>query len=166
MEIRFAKKSDRENLKNLFAALADWHHELDPAYYRPAVEYAEAQEQEIERALSDKDSAIIVAEENSGLAGFLLADIREAEPYMKAAGLPRQSGAAAGGKIGFVESVFVLPAYRRRGLLTALFKKAETWFEKKGMVGLELNIHCRNQAAIAAWKKLGFEEYKIRMRRV
>lgn len=57
----------------------------------------------------------------------------------------------------YVSSVYVRPAFRRRGVLRALFEHARVWCEQRGLSEMRLhNVGARPESA-GAWDALGFE---------
>lgn len=57
----------------------------------------------------------------------------------------------------YVLSVFVMPPYRRRGVLTALVRAADRWCRANGIEEMRLHVGVENAAGNAAWEALGFE---------
>lgn len=68
---------------------------------------------------------------------------------------------------GYVLSVYVEPEYRRRGVLSALVRQAETWCASQGVVEIRLHCAVENSDGNAAWQALGFEAAEtLRVRRI
>lgn len=57
----------------------------------------------------------------------------------------------------YVASVYVRPAYRRRGVLRALLAQAHRWCADRGLVEMRLNSVGPGTPAAAAWDALGFD---------
>ncbi len=151
--IRFARKTDAPAIVALAKAMADHHYALDPEHYRKSSEY-EKLENYPEEWINDKSSAIVVAEEDNALKGYAVAAIENAKDFMA----PHIK------KIGVIHGVFIETASRKKGIGRALVMKAIEWLQKKGAGHIELTVDANNNESYAAWKKLGFEDYKIRMR--
>jgi ribosomal protein S18 acetylase RimI-like enzyme len=64
-------------------------------------------------------------------------------------------------RYGFLTSAYVVPAYRRRGVLRALLRVAEGWCRARGL--REVRLHCtvENEAGQATWARLGYQEAEI-----
>jgi ribosomal protein S18 acetylase RimI-like enzyme len=57
----------------------------------------------------------------------------------------------------YLMSVYVRPAYRRRGVVRALLRHAERWCARHGVNEMRLHCGIENAAANATWRALGFE---------
>jgi GNAT superfamily N-acetyltransferase len=68
------------------------------------------------------------------------------------------------GMFWWIQSVYVIPAYRRRGIFRALYETVRDLAAKNGQVcGFRLYVERGNTAARATYKKLGMEETKYRV---
>jgi len=152
MEIRRFEEKDRPAVSKLMRALIDYHHRLDPEDHKTAEEFTELEDY-FEEIAKHKDSAFFVAEENGEVTGYLAARVEDGPSY------------SIHKKIGVVADVAVDEKYRRQGVAEKLFGAALEWFQKKQLATIELSVYSKNLPAIALWKKLGFQEYKIRMRK-
>jgi ribosomal protein S18 acetylase RimI-like enzyme len=63
---------------------------------------------------------------------------------------------------GYISVVAVTPAYRRRGLATALIQRAAAHWQSKGLTTLRIDVHADNLPAARAYEKLGFRVYETR----
>lgn len=150
MEIRNLKKSDLSGLMKLLGKMVEHHRNLD-FYYKPFSKYKNLKV-EVESWLKDKDSLILVAEDSGALVGYFRIGVEKAPEYVDR------------DNIGVVDDIFVLKPYRRQRIADRLFKEAIFWFQKKKVKNIELSMDVRNEEAVKFWKKLGFLEYKLRMR--
>jgi GNAT superfamily N-acetyltransferase len=65
----------------------------------------------------------------------------------------------------YVTSVFVKPAHRKHGVLTALVHAVEAWCRERGLTEMRLHNSTMNESARGAWDKLGFainEEVRLK----
>jgi RimJ/RimL family protein N-acetyltransferase len=94
------------------------------------------------------DAAVFVAEENGAIVGRLsiARDAHPASEHVADLGL------------------MVAREFRRRGIGTALMEEAERWARGLGVRKLELHVFPHNEAAIALYKRLGYEEEGFRRR--
>ncbi len=92
--------------------------------------------------------AFIVAEENGKVSGYIMCRIEVGLSNFGFGGLIRK---------GHVVSIAVLPQSRRKGMASALIKKAlegmEYYKAKQGF----LEVRVTNESGITLYKKLGFE---------
>ena len=54
-----------------------------------------------------------------------------------------------------LDDIFVLPAYRRRGIAAKLFTEVETWAKEQGAVRLDVYTWDFNKGAIAMYQAMG-----------
>lgn len=62
-------------------------------------------------------------------------------------------------KGGWVEDIFVLREYRKRGIATDLINEFIALLNKKGYKKIHLSVNVKNKKALSLYKKLGFEMY-------
>jgi ribosomal protein S18 acetylase RimI-like enzyme len=68
-----------------------------------------------------------------------------------------------GANYWWVQSMFVLPEYRGRGLVNLLMSRVEAEGRAQGAIELRLLVHGENKAAIRAYEKTRFLEGPYRM---
>lgn len=95
------------------------------------------------------DGLALIARDDDAAAGFLLAGVRS--------GLRE---AASG-----LDSMFVTPAFRRRGVGTALLARFLAWHRASGLPSASLAVAPANHAAIALYQKAGFRGATLIMER-
>ena len=61
------------------------------------------------------------------------------------------------GHRGWVYYVAVRPGQRRRGIATALMRRAEEGLARIGCPKLNLQVRASNQAVVAFYRKLGYQ---------
>ena len=59
-------------------------------------------------------------------------------------------------RIGYVSQVYVVPEWRKKGVMRALLSAAEGWFRARGLTHEGLYVMSDNEAAVEAWERLGF----------
>ncbi len=70
-------------------------------------------------------------------------------------------------RYGYISSVYVRPAARRHGVLSALMLAAERWCMDRGLYELRLHNAVDNPVANATWDAFGFEIAEhLRVRRL
>lgn len=137
MTIRKATKADLDTIRALWEAMED---EIGgPDWVR---ETWEEELVDVERRL--RDSAIFLAEDDEGPVGLLGLDFKD----------PR---------IAHVQSVYVDPRARRRGVSAALMAEAAAMSREHGYTHIDLDVLTSNHAAISVYERLGFAEYQKRL---
>jgi ribosomal protein S18 acetylase RimI-like enzyme len=66
---------------------------------------------------------------------------------------------------GYVDDIFVLRDYRRKGFATKLIKEFSNFLKKKKINEFELSVNPKNKNAIKLYEKIGFEMSKYEMRK-
>jgi GNAT superfamily N-acetyltransferase len=68
-----------------------------------------------------------------------------------------------GVRTGYINSAFVDPASRERGVTRGLVGRFTSWAREHGATELGLNVDVLNAEGVAAWRALGFEERSYQM---
>lgn len=63
--------------------------------------------------------------------------------------------------LGFM---YVLPAYRGKGINRLLIKELTDWAKQQGVLEVRLQVYTDNDAAIRAYEKVGFNKLMVEMR--
>lgn len=95
--------------------------------------------------LSSPYETIFIAERTRGVVGVLRCVETATSPVL----LPE--------RYCYVSSAFVAPGERKKGVLRALIRAAETWCDERGLGEMRLHNSSRSGEARAAWAALGFE---------
>lgn len=96
----------------------------------------------VEALLSMRGSRLIVAEVNGDIAGYSLG-------YME------------GWSVGHIASLAVRPAYRRRGIGTALMLRLESELASEGAYLVRLEVSVNNEVAKSLYLKLGYRPVRL-----
>lgn len=149
--VRAATTDDLDTVVALRLALL---HEYDghPVYGR-LHEQAELRAPELcaQQMASPRD-AFFIADVDGTPAALLRCTESKASPLL----LPE--------RFAYVSSVYVRPAFRRRGVLRALLGRADAWCRERGLTEMRLH-NVPGDIAAAAWSALGFgvvEEVRTR----
>ena len=149
--IRKATKDDLAKILSLMRQLIEEHQVLDN-YYKSFTQYQGLRDYVL-KSIKNRSKLLLVAEVGGRVAAYFIGAIEPAPFYSVAK------------KIGVVADTSVDKSFRRQGILKMLFQEALRWFKKKKVNYIELSVDLRNKVGVAAWEKLGFVGYKIRMRR-
>lgn len=142
--VRRATSADLDVIVALRMALLREYHE-HPIYGRLRPD-AEQRARPIFAAQLDADNeAMFLAEEGSGVIGLMRCVETPASPLL----VPD--------RYCYVSSVYVRPEHRRRGVLHALFRRAESWCRERGLGEMRLHSVGARDDSAAAWDSLGFE---------
>ncbi len=151
MQIRKATRNDLEGIVRLSEEMLDFHCSLDPYYgiYRAHEDSSEFYKGELQK----KDRLYLVAENgNGGIVGFASASITS---------IPDTNAPS----IGILITNFVSKPYRGKGIGTAFHEKRMAWFKEQNVKHVEMNVDARNVKALEIWKKIGFKEYQIKLKK-
>lgn len=140
MKIRQAEERDAENFARL---IQDVESTANFMLFGPGERKfnPEAQRKMIQAFTVEKNSNILLAEADKGLAGYLIAKGGSASRTMNTAYLV----------IGIKEG------YRGAGIGTSLFEELISWAKKTKIHRLELTVMTENLAGVALYQKMGFE---------
>ncbi|MDB5149063.1 MAG: family N-acetyltransferase [Mucilaginibacter sp.] len=67
-------------------------------------------------------------------------------------------------KYAYLGFMYVLPAYRGKGVNQAIIKELMKWAIEQGLTEIRLEVYNDNIGAIKAYEKVGFEKRMIEMR--
>jgi GNAT superfamily N-acetyltransferase len=90
------------------------------------------------------DKIVLVADEDGALVGGLVADVRPPD-------------------VGHVHIAYVVPGHRREGVMKALLRELNERLRKQGITYVTLDTEVSNREGIAAWRRLGFAEWAVRL---
>jgi RimJ/RimL family protein N-acetyltransferase len=96
---------------------------------------------------------LLVAELDGGIIGSGYARIERSKPYLK------HSNHAY---FGFM---YVEPEHRGKGVNKLIIEALEQWIFLQGIKEIRLEVYYENEAAIKAYKKIGFTKHMIQMRK-
>jgi RimJ/RimL family protein N-acetyltransferase len=141
--VRPAVPADSEALANLGRSVAA-EGELWLTYNRSASD----ERRNVKSARRDPNAAVFVAETPAGVVGRL-SIARDGNPVSHHVA-----------ELGLM----VAAGHRRQGVGSALMEEAATWARRSGVTKLELHVFPHNEAAIALYRKLGYQDEGHRRR--
>jgi ribosomal protein S18 acetylase RimI-like enzyme len=103
--------------------------------------------------IADEDVALLVAEADSELVGYVHAIIKGAPalPIL----VPR--------RYAVVDAVVVRSGFQFHGIGRALMDQAQAWAVAKGATSIELNVYEFNEPAISFYERLGYQTLSRKM---
>jgi ribosomal protein S18 acetylase RimI-like enzyme len=97
--------------------------------------------------------ALVVATAQNDLVGFAQGMIRLTPSYL------------GNQKVGAVVHLYVSDDYRGQGIGEKMYLELEKWFVDKSVHSVDLQVLCANSCGIAFWRKMGFADELLQMRR-
>lgn len=151
--VRKANNKDIERLIVLQKQMARYHHGLD-SIWSSSVGGDDVLKKTITKLLRrGKDFLFLVLECDGRLVGYATAEIKNTSPVY------------AIKKLGHIGSVFVEKRYRKLGLATLAIEAFMSWFKENKITEVTLLVDVKNPLGVNAWKKLGFAEWRLVLRR-
>ena len=90
---------------------------------------------------------------NGTIVGYNLVQIKSTIPIFK------------NKKVGHLADLYMQKEFRGQGLSTKLRDASMRWFKKNNVKSISINVYPDNPHAYKIYKKWGFFEYKIEMRK-
>lgn len=107
---------------------------------------------DIVKLVQSDESEIIVAESAGKIIGAGYASIRQSKEYWKEP------------QFAYLGFMYILPAFRGKGINQKIIEKLKQWTLSRNVYELRLDVYEKNEAAIRAYQKAGFEKHMIEMR--
>lgn len=107
---------------------------------------------DIRHLICNCDSHLIVCEDDEDIIGTGYAQVRESKISLEH---------EFHSYLGFM---YVSPAYRGRGINKKILEDLVAWSQQRGARDLYLDVYVRNNAAIKAYQKAGFEPCMMEMK--
>ncbi len=159
MKIRKATLKDVPMIVEMWEGFMDEHSVMvrdKELKYKEQDEFAENRGDNYKEFISGfiekGNGAIFIAEEDEAV-GYCLVFIKDNIPIFKVK------------KLGYASDLFVKKEFRGKGISSKLVEEALKWFKEKGLKHISLQTYCSNDKARSIYKKMGFFEYKVEMRK-
>ena len=149
--IRKAVKKDAKGIVNLLKQVTDYHRKFDK-YYRPSSSYKNLEKAVLD-SLGNRGEKVLLAESGGEIVGYCAGAIGKAPDY------------TALKKIGYIDTMIVDEKHRKGGVGGKLLKEMINWLKEKKIKHIELEVDTRNNPGINFWRKAGFFEYRLKMRK-
>ncbi|MDP3934620.1 MAG: GNAT family N-acetyltransferase [Candidatus Giovannonibacteria bacterium] len=149
--IKKATNKDLSGIMELIKDVTDYHYKIDK-YYKPFSKY-KGLDKYTKEQLKGKSVKMLVAEDDGKIIGRIVGVIIKPPPYVS----PK--------KIGNIDDIFIKEAYRHKRTGEKLLKELLKWFKEKKIKHIRLSVDARNKIGVKAWKKFGFYDYRIEMRK-
>lgn len=149
--VRDATDADVPAILPMVRAICSMHEKLDPSRYAMLPGVASMYESWLPRRIADPNSVVLVAEAESGVGAFLVAEIESSIPIYRLE------------RFGFIHDVWVEPAVRGAGLGKALASRAVEKFRAMGVSQIRLETAADNPGARRLFSSCGFRIATIDM---
>ncbi len=143
MEIRKLTESDYDKVIELYKELDELHVQARPDFFVHRDKEEVYPKDAFIQNLACPAGLELGAFDDEQLVGIVRATLWE------------ESGMVKGLKTVCLDDIYVLPAYRRRGIAAKLFTEVETWAKEQGAVRLDLYTWEFNKGAIAMYQAMG-----------
>lgn len=143
MMIRKLQESDYCQVVDLYAQLDDLHVQARPDYFVHREKDSIYSMDAFIHNLSYPEGLELGIFDDKLLVGIVQAT------------LWNESGMVKGVKTVCLDNLFVLPAYRRKGVATKLFSEVESWAREQGAIRLDLHVWDFNSSAITLYQTMG-----------
>ncbi|NOT94571.1 GNAT family N-acetyltransferase [Ferruginibacter sp.] len=107
---------------------------------------------DIPKMIAAKDIELVVAESGTQIIGSGYARIENAKPYLQHT------------QHAYLGFMFVEKNYRGKGVNKKIINALAQWAISKNITELRLDVYQNNDAAINAYKKVGFNKHMMEMR--
>ena len=154
LHIRNATMSDYAPLCAILAEGDALHSEFLPNRFCHPREHQVARTREyIFSLIDDPDTSVLLAEEESRIAGAIITIVRDTAPIPILT--PR--------RVANIDIIVVRQDQQGRGIGQALMVQAEQWARTRGADDIELTVYFFNQKAIRFYSGLGYEGLSQKM---
>ena len=143
MEIRKLTQSDYDRVIELYKELDELHVQARPDCFVPRDKEEIYPKDAFIHNLSHPGVLELGAFENEQLVGFVRASLWEESSMVKDV------------KTVCLDNIYVLPAFRRRGVAARLFAAVESWAKEQGAIRLDLHTWDFNKSAISMYRAMG-----------
>lgn len=103
--------------------------------------------EEFKEIIGKKDSAVFLLSLEGQAVGFAQCQLRH--DYVEGTDTS---------PVGYLEGIFVLPAYRKQGHARELLARCEAWAKEQGCSEFASDCELDNEVSLAFHKKMGFVE--------
>lgn len=174
VRIRRAEPSDADAVGRLFAHEARLHRDLTHTFdLDEPFDWGEM----AAGLITGRSSRIVVADAGDEVVGFAYgrllgggSDHHRPEPgglrslWWRLRGVavnPPPASPIRPLRRGVVEDCWIEPGHRRQGLARRLFDELAGWMASQGISRVELSVVAANEGAVALWRDLGFEPFRL-----
>lgn len=100
-----------------------------------------------------KDTLTLVAEDGGRIVGYLIAAKQRRPPIYHHT------------RVAYLSDAYVADSHRQQGILKQFVDELMAWCKREGITAVDVQIFKSNELAQEIYKKMGFHEYRVLMRR-
>ena len=145
--LRTATSADLIELENFEQGVITAERPFDSTLKPDGVRYYD-----LAALVSSPDAHFLIAEMASRPVGCGFARLDAAKAYLRHA------------RHGYLGLMYVVPEYRGRGINGRILQALSGWCRERGVCELRLDVYSRNEPAVRAYLKAGFEPHMLEMR--
>ncbi len=152
--IRLAKRSDIDQIYEVFSAADALHRAAHPEIFQKAT-YSNTIKEYYKTCIADPSMVIFVAEADQVIGGAIICTLRTTpdNPILVTR------------KYGLIENIAVQTQFRRQKIGQILIEQAHEWARSMGAGLIELTVWDFNEQAKDFYRKMGYTTKHIRMSR-
>jgi GNAT superfamily N-acetyltransferase len=144
IKIRLATLDDVAIISKMYEDFFAFHADLQPLYFKAAEEKGAYPTDTINSRAAD----IIIAEIDGSIAGFTHVLENKSLPY----------DCIVQYKFAVCMDLYVSPAYRKKGIATALLNAIKDWAKERKLDFIEIKVLVGNDNAIRLYEREGYSE--------
>lgn len=103
--------------------------------------------------INSKNGIVFLALKDNEIAGYALVFVKDEIPIYRRK------------KVGYISDLYVKGGFRKQGISTKLKNQAILWLKNNRIDNVALPLYPANKSAHSIYKKWGFFDYKIEMRK-
>ncbi len=149
--IREAGECDVEPMKEIWKEFIDHHKAVNSFFSRVDDAHEKFGEFALSNIRNREKWIVLIAFYGDEFAGYCMAAIEEYPPLYEKT------------KYGYIMDMAVREKHRRNNIGTKLFLMVADWFRERGLLRIELHAVAANSTGLEFWRKLGFEDFMIKM---
>ena len=151
--VRSATLEDEPAMLEIQQASAVHHATIDPDRWRAPSMEAAARSRRRWHAIGPRSQGIVAVADDGTVVGMI-------ELWLKR---PRDPDSARIPRVQADFGIAVAPAWRGRGVGTALLQAAETWASAQGVERMALDLDAANEGALRLYERLGYTVHALEM---
>jgi ribosomal protein S18 acetylase RimI-like enzyme len=135
-------------IKELWWEFICFHTDIEP-FFTPVDNAVESFEKEFLRKEMKSDKSLVqVSLDGEKVIGYSISEIQ----YIPSSKI---------GRCGYINHLHVAKDYRRQGIGEKMYNEIITWFQKKDIKVVELQLTTKNEVAYNFWRKLGYKDLQL-----